>query len=71
MQCRIACQTVERSAHAKAALPYRVHNAMTASALIAAFAKRVLTMTTMVHAVDDLPGIESILSVWYRVLEAA
>jgi hypothetical protein len=44
---------------------------MTASALIEAFAKRVLTMTTMVHAVDDLPGIESILSVWYRVLEAA
>src|SRR6266446_329963 len=37
MQGSVACQTVGRSVHAKAALPYRLHNAMTARAGLSFF----------------------------------
>jgi hypothetical protein len=58
-----ACQTVGKSARAKAAPSYRLHNTMTARAPVSDAAK-------MLHAVFRLPGLESIPDAFCRELYA-
>src|SRR5437016_3629160 len=60
MPDRMACQTVWRSARAKAAPPYRLHNAMTARTPLSTSARRVFTTIKMRHAVIRLSSLETI-----------
>ena len=70
MRGSVACQTIGRSARAKAALTGRSHNAVTESAPVSDASRRVLTETKMLHGVVRLPGLESIPDAWCRELYA-
>src|SRR5207249_5657348 len=70
MRGSVACQTVGRSARAKAALSYRLHNIMIASTPVSNASRRVPTYIKSRQAVYCFPGLEGILDACCRVREA-